>query len=180
MCEESTPGTARIQLFFVHGTVQTFLTWILEDSGSARNLIDDAVYKKLLYQPPIRYLGACRVIGGNGDALDLRDFAVLFVTLGTTLLWHEFGVVPNHPIKVLIGADVLSKNQCSLLNLKNNQQTLLFGNENGTECEMFWKNPEVGASAQLRFVDQNPMRRRNRCKIGANFVATLPETDGYE
>ena len=41
-------------------------------------------------------------------------------------------------------------------------------------------NPEVGASAQLKFVDWNPKRRRNRCKIGANFVETLPEADGYE
>ena len=45
---------------------------------------------------------------------------------------------------------------------------------------MFRANIEVGASAQLRFVDRNPKRRRNRLKIGANFLATLPETDGYQ
>ena len=49
MSEESTPGTARMQLFFVLGAVQTFPTWIMADSGSVRNLIDDAVYKKLPY-----------------------------------------------------------------------------------------------------------------------------------
>ena len=42
------------------------------------------------------------------------------------------------------------------------------------------EKPVVGASAQLRFVDRNPKRRRNRRKIGAIFVATLLETDGYE
>ena len=56
----------------------------------------------------------------------------------------------------------------------------MFGNENCTECVWFRTNPEVGASAQLKLVDQNPKRRRNRRKIGVNFVATLPETDGHE
>ena len=120
MSEESTIGTARMQLFFVLGAVQTLPTYILADSGSVRTLIDDAVYKKLPYQPPIRDPGDCRAIGGNGEALDLRGFAILPVTLGTTLLWHEFGVVPNLALEVLIGADVLSNYQCSLLYLKNN------------------------------------------------------------
>ena len=115
MSEESTPGTPRMQLFFVLGAVQTLPTWILADSGSVRNLVDEAVYKKLLYQPPIRNPGECRVIGGNGKPLDLKGFAVFKVTLGTILLWHEFGVVPNLSLEVLIGADILSNHQCSLL-----------------------------------------------------------------
>ena len=49
MSEESTPGTAGMQLFFVLGAIQTFPTWILADSGSVRNLVDEMVYKKLLY-----------------------------------------------------------------------------------------------------------------------------------
>ncbi len=102
------------------------------------------------------------------------------MTLGTTLLWHEFGVVPNLPLKVLIGADVLTIHQCLLLYLKDNQQRLTFGNENCKECDRFRTNPEVGASVQLKFVDRNPKRRRNRCKIGVNFVATLPETDEHK
>ncbi len=134
----------------------------------------------LPYQPPIRDPGDCRVIGGNGEPLDLKGFTVLPVTLGTTLLWHEFGVIPNLPLEVLIGADVLPNHQCSLLYLKDNQKRLMFGNENCTECNRFRTNPEVGASAQLKFVDRNPKRHRNRCKIGANFVATLPEADEDE
>ncbi len=61
MSEESTPGSARMQLFFVLGAVQTLPTWILADSGSVRNLVDETVYKKLPYQPPIRDPGDCRV-----------------------------------------------------------------------------------------------------------------------
>ena len=130
--------------------------------------------------PPIRDPGDCRVIGGNGEALDLRGFAVLPVTLGTTLLWHEFGVVPNLPLEVLIGADILAAHRCSLLYLKNNQKRLIFGQENCAICDRLRNNPEVGSAAQLKFVERVPRRRRNRLRIGANFVATLPEaTDSH-
>ena len=88
--------------------VKTLPTWILADSNSVQHLVDEIVYKKLPYQPRIRDPGDCRVIGGNGELLDLKGFTVLPVTLGTTLLWNEFGVVPNLPLEVLIGADVLT------------------------------------------------------------------------
>ena len=55
----------------------------------------------------------------------------------------------------------------------------MFWNENCTECERFRTNLEIGASAQLKYVDRNLKRRRNCRKIGVNFVATLLETDGY-
>ena len=138
------------------------------------------MYKKLQYQLPIRNPRDCRVIGGNGRPLDLKKFRVLSVTLGTTLLWDEFGVVPNRPLEVLIGANILTNHQCPLLYLKDNQKRLMFGNANCTECERFRTNPEVNASAQQKCVDRNPKRRRNRCKIGAHFVATLPEIDEHK
>ena len=57
-----------------------------------------------------------------------------------------------------------------LLYQKNNQKSLLFGNEN---CQhRFRTNPDVGDSIQLKFVNRTPPHRRNRLKIGANFVAT--------
>ena len=90
MRKESTSGSARMQLFFVLGAVQTLPILILADSGSVQNLVDETVYKKLPYQPPISDPGDCRVIGGNGEPLDLKGFTILPVNLGTTLLWHEF------------------------------------------------------------------------------------------
>ena len=51
MSKESTPGTPRMQLFFVLGAVHTLPVWILEDSGSVSNLIDESVYRRLPYQP---------------------------------------------------------------------------------------------------------------------------------
>ena len=53
MSQESTPGTPRMQLFFILGAVQTLPVWILADSGSVRNLMDEAVYNRLPYKPPI-------------------------------------------------------------------------------------------------------------------------------
>ena len=171
--EASTPGSPRMALFFIFGAVQTLPTWILADSGSVRNLIAEAVFNKLPYQPLIREPGDCRVIGGNGEALELRGFAVLPVTLGANLLWHEFGVVPNLPLEVLVGADVLAPHQCSLLYLKSGTKQLLFEKEQCATCDRFKTNPEVGATAQLKFVDRQPKHRRNRLRLGANFVATL-------
>ena len=72
MCQESTPGTPRMQLFFVLGAVQTLPVWILADSGSVRNLIDEAVYNRLPFKPPIRDPGDVQVIGGNGEPLELK------------------------------------------------------------------------------------------------------------
>ena len=180
MSEESTPGTPRMQLFFVLGSVQTLPVWILADSGSVRNLIDEAVYLKLPYQPPIRDPGDVLVIGGNGEALELKGFAVLPVSVGTTLLWHEFGVVPNLPLEVLIGADVLAAHQCSLLYLKNNRKRLLFGNPACVSCVRFRGDPQVGTSTQMKFVDRTIRKRRNRLKIGSNFIATLPDAEESE
>ncbi len=48
-----------MQLFFVLGAVQTLPVWILADSGSVRNLIDEVVFNKLPFQPPIRDPGEC-------------------------------------------------------------------------------------------------------------------------
>ena len=67
------------------------------------------------------------MIGGNGEPLKLRGFTVLPVAFKATLLWHEFGFVPELPLEVLIGADILSAHQCSLFYLKNNQKRLKFG-----------------------------------------------------
>ena len=112
MSKESTPGSLRMQLFFILGPVQTLPVWKLADSGSVRNLIDESVYNRFPFKPPIRDSGDVRVIGGNGEAQDLKGFAVLPVALSSTLVWHEFGVVPNLPLEVLVGADVLAPHLC--------------------------------------------------------------------
>ncbi len=121
------------------------------------------------------YPGNVQVIGGNGEALDLKGFEVLPVSLGMNLIWHEFGVVSKFPLEVLVGADVLAPNLCLLLCLKNNKKRLQFGISVCPRCSHFRKDPEVGTSKQLKFVDSRPKRKRNRIKVISHFLATHPE-----
>ncbi len=115
------------------------------------------------------------MIGGNREALDLKGFAVLPVALGSNLIWNEFGVVPNLPIEVLVGADVLAPYLCSLLYPKNNKKRLQFGVQVCPICLQYRTDPEVGSQKQLRFVDRSLKRKRNRLKVGYNFLVTLSE-----
>ena len=71
-----TPNNSRMRLFFVESMVQSTPMWILADSGSSRNLISEVTFNRLAFQPPLRPHGDVRVIGGSGEALHLRGFAV--------------------------------------------------------------------------------------------------------
>ena len=138
-----------------------------------RNLIDESVFNRLPFKPPIKDPGDVRVIGGNIEALDLKGFAVLPVSIGSNLIWHEFGVLPNLPLEVLVGADVLAPHLCSLLYLKNNKKRRQFGVQVCPRCAQHRTDPEVGQGKQLRFVDLRLKRKRNHLKVGYNFLATL-------
>ena len=145
MSPESTTRTPRMQLLFILGDVQTLPVWILADSGSVRNLINEFVYNRLPFKPPLRDPEDMRVIGGNGEALDLKGFAVLPVAFGSNLIWHEFGVVPNRSLEVLVGADVLAPHLCSLLYLKNNMKRVQFGIQVCSRCLQYRTDPEFGS-----------------------------------
>ena len=118
-----------------------------------------------------------RVIGDNAEALDLKCSAVLPVALGFIFTWQEFGVVPNFPLEVLVGADVLAFYLCPLLYLKDNQKRLEFGIQVCFRCLKYRSDTEIGSQKQLRFVDRNLKRKRNRLRVGYNFLATLSEAD---
>ena len=103
---------------------------------------------------------------------------MLPVSLGSNLIWHKFGVVPNLPLEVLVGADVLAPHLCSLLYLKNNKKRLQFGVQVCLRCAQHRTDQEIGQERQLRFVDLRLKRKRNRLKVGYNFLTTLPEAIG--
>jgi len=165
---------ARMRLFFVEGMIQTVPIWILADSGSTRNLISEATFNRLPFVPPMREPGDVRVVGGNGDELILRGFAVLPVAVGSVLLWHEFGVVPSLPLEVLIGGDVFIPHRCILHYLQNGKRQLEFGVKECEECVRLKGNVQCGAAVQMRFVDRHLRNKRNRTRLPANFVAVLP------
>ena len=162
-----------MQLFIV--AVQTLPMYILAGSKSVFNLIDEALYNRLFDKPSIRSPGDVRVIGGNYEALDIKGFAVLTVALGSTLVWHEFGVVPNLPLEVLVYADVLAPHFCLLLYFKNNKKRLQFGIQVCPRCHQYRSDHEIGTQTQLRFVDRSLKCKRNRLKLGYNLLVTLPE-----
>ena len=83
--------------------------------------------------------------------------------------------MPNFPLEVLIVADVLAPHLCLLHYFHNNKVRLTFVVQICAMCSRYKSAPEVGATTQMRFVDQTLRRRRNRHKIGYNFLATLPE-----
>ena len=73
---ESTPGNPRKMPYFVHGIIQNQTHWVLADSGSVRNLIDNDVFRSLPYQPQLNQRNI-QVFGGNSGPLDIKCFAVL-------------------------------------------------------------------------------------------------------
>ena len=77
MSEEFTPGTPQMLFVFHFGAVRTLPVWLFADYVSVRYLIDEAASNRLPYKPHIRNPGDVSVIGGNGEALDLKCFAVL-------------------------------------------------------------------------------------------------------
>ena len=124
-----------------------------------------------------------RVIGGNGEALDLYGFTVVPVSFNANLLCHEFGVLPNLPLEVLIGADFLVPHICLYQYLKGNKTRLQFGVAVCASCNRFRNDLVVGSAAQLRVVDRLPRRKRNRLKVAYSFLGTLPEavcSDSHE
>ena len=94
--------------------------------------------------------------------------------IGDTLIWHEFAVVHQLPLEVLIGADILQPHLCFLLYLTNKQKDLRFGLHNCFECNYNRALPFDGAAAQLRYVDRALHDSRNRVQVDDNFIATLP------
>ena len=113
-----TPNTSRMKVYFLESMVQSTPMWILADSGSSRNLISEITFSRLPFQPPLRPHGDVRVIGGSGEVLHLKGFAVIPISFGSTLVWHEFGVVKDLLLDVLIGGDVLIPHFCTLQYLR--------------------------------------------------------------
>ena len=131
---------ARMKLFFVLGALQTTSFWILADSGSARNLMSEATFNKLPYRPPIVQKEGVHVVSGSNKEMSIQGWAVIPMTFGPVILWHEFGIVPELPLEVLIGGDILAAHQCSLQYLKNRRKRLQFGTHDCTVCTLNKEN----------------------------------------
>ena len=169
----SSPGNARTALSFFAGNIQNQTYWILVDSGSVRNLIDDRVFDSLPFQPPLRQRDV-QIFGGNGGALSIRGFAVLPVVICGVILWHEFAVVHELPLRAIIGADILQPHLASLSYLNGEQKRLELGVGECAICKEKKTLMTEGYAAQIRYVERNVKELRNRYQIEDGFMAVLP------
>ena len=176
---ESTPGNPRTALYFVEGNIQNQTHWILADSGSVRNLINDEVFRGLPYQPPLRQRDV-QVVGGNGAPLSIRGFVVLPTVIDGILLWHEYAVIHRLPLVAIIGADIFQSHNCSLHYMNNKQKKLEFGSTDCSECKRNRELPHEGGAAQMRFVDRTIHDSRNRQRVDNNVMAVLSLSEQSE
>lgn len=87
-------------------------------------MIVEAVYNRLFFKFPIQDSCDVRVIVGNNEAFDIKGFVVLPVYFGLTFVWHEFRVVLNFTLEVLIRAYVFALYLSSLLYFTNDRNRL--------------------------------------------------------
>jgi len=69
--------------------------WSLADSGSCRNLMSFKLWEALHINSKLRPAGHTRVIGGNGQSLDLIGWMILKFSLCGRTVFHEVGIVRN-------------------------------------------------------------------------------------
>ena len=140
-------------------------------TGSLWNFIDDHVFASLPYQPPLRQRDIS-VVAGNGEAVTIRGFVVLPVTICGMLFWHEFAVVHELAVNAIIGADILRRHECALRYGENGQMRLEIMESDCEECRRNRALPLDGAAAsdalcrpnESRLEDSKPQRRRLRRK----------------
>lgn len=123
---ELIPAKTRLRKFYVFNVVQSLPVYILADSGSARNLISLAMFKRLTYKPKLRHTGDVRIIGGNRFSGD-RRLCTATAIMSIVVFWHEFGVCQFLPIDCIIGREIRSSHQCSLLYQGGDRRRIDFG-----------------------------------------------------
>lgn len=106
--------------------------------------------------------------------LYLRVFAILLTTIGTIVLWHEYGIVLELPIDVIIGGDILIPHKCSLQYTSNQQKKIKLNNRDCSICAINLADNESGTKAQLMFAESTVIRKRNRLNLNPIFMAVLP------
>ena len=77
-------------------------------------------------------------------------------------------------LEVLINADILQPNLCSLHYLKNKQKDFRLGLQNCFECNYNRALSFDCATFQLRYVDRALHDSRNRVQVDDNLIAELP------
>ena len=84
-------------MFWVITQVQDQVIWAVVDTGSSKNLIQGAVFDKVLVKPEL-YQKPGSMVVGNGEALEIRGWCLLRFAVVDHVLYHEVGVVERLPV----------------------------------------------------------------------------------
>ena len=69
------------------------------------------------------------VVGGNNPEIALLSWMTLRFSINTLSVYHEFGVVQNMPIDMLIGGEFLPPHECQIMYYASGLDA--FGNKDG-------------------------------------------------
>ena len=89
--------------------------WALIDTGASHNLISQRDYEALPQPPTLRPPGSLMVVPGNNQEIPLLGWITLHFTINTPRAYHDFGVVKNLPIDMLIGGEFLRSHECQII-----------------------------------------------------------------
>ena len=102
------------------------------------------------------------VVAGKNQEIPLLGWITLRFAINTRTAYHEFGVVKNLPIDMLIGGEFLRPYECQIMYQASRRD--VFGMKDGT-CEKCARNKEKLKAAndpQLQFsAKRTPAKRRN-------------------
>ena len=95
--------------------LQDHTVWALIDTGASRNLISQRDYEALPQRPTLRPPGEMMIVAGNNKEIPLLGWTTLRFTINTRSASHEFGVVKDLPIHMLIGGEFLRPHECQII-----------------------------------------------------------------
>ena len=94
-------------LFWVPVGIQDRTVCALIDSGPSRNLISQRDSQARPQPPILRFPRAMLFLTCNNEEIPLLGCITLRFIINTRSAYHEFRVVKNHPIDMLIGAEFI-------------------------------------------------------------------------
>ena len=102
-------------LFWLPVGLQDRIVWAPIDTGASRNLISQRDYEGLPLRPTLRPPGSLMVVAGNNQEIPLLGWITLRFTINTRSAYHEFGIVKDLPIDMLIGGEFLRSHECQII-----------------------------------------------------------------
>ena len=152
--------------------VQDRIIWALIDIGVSRNLISQQDYEAMPHPPTLRPPGSLMVVAGNNQEIPLLGWNTLRFTIFTRTAYHEFGVVKNLPIDMLIGGEFLRPHECEIMYQASGRD--VFGMKDGS-CKKWARNKEKlkAANDPHSNVHQNALLRREETIFsGSSYAST--------